>query len=148
MYTGLSVVSVYLLPLPYFSVNKDYHGDAGCRYRLCSNLIHVVRFCLICIRCKAHRQTNAQTRIKQIALPISLNWPVVIIACRTLSQLHTPTFRVASVTVGWLGSRVVSALDSGTEGSGFKSQSRRCRVTVLGKLFTPIVPLFTKQQNW
>ena len=26
----------------------------------------------------------------------------------------------------------------------FKSQPRRCRVTVLGKLFTPIVPLFTK----
>ena len=47
---------------------------------------------------------------------------------------------------GWLGSRVVSVLDSGTE--RFKSQSRRCRVTVLGKLFTPIVPLFTKQQNW
>ena len=23
-----------------------------------------------------------------------------------------------------------------------------CRVTVLGKLLTPIVPLFTKQQNW
>jgi len=33
------------------------------------------------------------------------------------------------------------------EGPGFKSQSRRCRVTVLGKLFTPIVPLFTKQQK-
>jgi len=50
---------------------------------------------------------------------------------------------------GWLGSRVVSVLDSGTEGPGFKSQSRRCRITVLGKLFTPIVPLFTKQQqNW
>ena len=31
---------------------------------------------------------------------------------------------------------------------GFKSQPRRCRVTVLGKLLTPIVPLFTKQQNW
>jgi len=40
---------------------------------------------------------------------------------------------------GWLGSRVVSVLDS---------QSRRCRVTVLGKLFTPNVSLFTKQQNW
>ena len=39
-------------------------------------------------------------------------------------------------------------LDSGAEGPGFKSQSRRCRVTVLGKLFTPIVPLFTEQQNW
>ena len=34
------------------------------------------------------------------------------------------------------------------KGPGFKSQSRRCRVTVLGKLFTPIVPLFTKQHNW
>jgi len=49
---------------------------------------------------------------------------------------------------GWLGSGVVSVLDSGAEGPGFKSQPRRCRVTVLGKLFTPIVPLFTKQQNW
>ena len=43
--------------------------------------------------------------------------------------------------LGWLGSRVVSVLDSGTEGPGFKSQSRHCRVTVLGKLFN-------KQQNW
>jgi len=43
---------------------------------------------------------------------------------------------------------MVSVLDSGTAGPGFKSQPRRCRVTVLGKLFTPIVPLFTKQQNW
>jgi len=43
----------------------------------------------------------------------------------------------------WLGSRVVSVLDSGAEGPGFKSQPLRCRVTVLGKLFTPIVPLFT-----
>ena len=49
---------------------------------------------------------------------------------------------------GWLGSRVVSVLDSGAEGPGFKSKPRRCRVTVLGKLFTPIVPLFTKQRNW
>jgi len=48
---------------------------------------------------------------------------------------------------GWLGSRVVSVLDSGAEGPGFKSQSRRCRVTVLGKLFTPIMTLFTKQQH-
>ena len=48
----------------------------------------------------------------------------------------------------WLGSRVVNVLDSGAEGPGFKSQSRRCRVTILGKLFTPIVALFTKQQNW
>ena len=49
--------------------------------------------------------------------------------------------------VRWLGSRVVSVFDSGAEGPGFKPQLRRCRVTVLGKVFTPIVPLFTKQQN-
>ena len=33
----------------------------------------------------------------------------------------------------WLGSRVVSVLDSGAVGPGFKSQPRRCRVTILGK---------------
>jgi len=49
---------------------------------------------------------------------------------------------------GWLGSQVVSVLDSGAEGPWFKSLSRRCRVTVLGKLFIPIVFLFTKQRNW
>jgi len=62
--------------------------------------------------------------------------------CRNLLLL------VQLVLGGWLGSRVVSMLDSDAEGPGFKSQLRRCRVTVLGKLFTPIVSLFTKQQNW
>ena len=33
---------------------------------------------------------------------------------------------------------MVSVLDSGADGPGFKSQPRRCLVTVLGKLFTPI----------
>ena len=33
----------------------------------------------------------------------------------------------------WLGSRVVSVLDSGAEGPGFKSQPRRCWVTVFGQ---------------
>jgi len=47
----------------------------------------------------------------------------------------------------WLGSRVASVLDSGAVEPGFKSQPRRCRITVLGKLFTPIVPLFIKQRN-
>ena len=37
-------------------------------------------------------------------------------------------------------------MHSGAEGPGFKSQSRRCRVAVLGKLFTPIVPLFTSSK--
>ena len=47
-----------------------------------------------------------------------------------------------------LGSRVVTVLDLKRVGPGFKSQPRRCRVTVLGKLFSSIVPLFTKQRNW
>ena len=43
------------------------------------------------------------------------------------------------MTYHFLGSRLVSVLDSGAEGPRFKSQPRRCRVglTVLGKLFTP-----------
>ena len=36
----------------------------------------------------------------------------------------------------------------GAVGLGYKSQPRCCPITVLGKLFTPIVPLFTKQRNW
>ena len=39
----------------------------------------------------------------------------------------------------WLGSWMISVLDLGAEGPGFKSQLRRCRVTVFGKLFTPMV---------
>jgi len=68
-------------------------------------------------------------------------------------MLHVPCFSsknqdidTSTVYVGWLGSRVVSVLDSGAEGPGFKSQPRRCRVTVLDKLFTPNVPLFTKSK--
>jgi len=67
---------------------------------------------------------------------------VPLIARRSITVIHT------AHTQRWLGSRVVSVLDSGAEGPGFKSQPRRCRVTVLGKLFTTIVPLFTKQRNW
>jgi len=47
-------------------------------------------------------------------------------------------------SIGSSVARVVSVLDSGAEGLGFKSQSRRCQITVLGKLFTPV----TKQGNW
>jgi len=52
------------------------------------------------------------------------------------------------VLAGWLDRRVVSVLDSCAEGPGFKLQLKCCRVTVLGKLFTPIVPLFSSQRNW
>ena len=48
---------------------------------------------------------------------------------------------------GWLGSRVVSVLDWGAVGPEFKSQPQNCHLTVLDELFTPLVPLFTKQRN-
>jgi len=69
--------------------------------------------------------------------------------CRKKELLLTIIFLTCYIE-WWLDSQVVSVLDSGTEGPGFKLQSRRYRVTVLGKLFTPTVPLFTKQQkqNW
>ena len=81
----------------------------------------------------AQQQVSLATTITRIAYSsVSVN---------ATAEIHRVT------TSRWLGSRVVSVLDSGAEGPGFKSQSRRCRVTVLGKLFTPIVPLFTKQPN-
>ena len=61
--------------------------------------------------------------------------------CKTSDLLINCRFQLATVVEGWLGSRVVSVLDSSAERPGFKSQPRRCRVTVLGKLFPPIVPL-------
>ena len=49
----------------------------------------------------------------------------------------TYCYLTAIIVIWWLGSRVVSVLDSSAQGPGLKSQPRRCRVTVLGKLFTP-----------
>ena len=64
-------------------------------------------------------------------------------ACKSTKHFLKSLF--LSDIMGWLGSQVVSVLDWGAEEPGFKSQPRRCRVTVLGKLFTSIVPLVTKQ---
>ena len=61
---------------------------------------------------------------------------------------NVPRLWMKSNLTSFLLNRQEVKLDSGAERPGFKSQSRRCRITVLGKLFTPIVPLFTKQQNW
>ena len=52
--------------------------------------------------------------------------------CKEETNAVRRTFHSLLFVKGWLGSRVVSVLDSGAEGPGFKSQSRRCRVTVLG----------------
>jgi len=77
--------------------------------------------------------------------------PVCLSVCSTRLARNGSFYRTLIKTpapLEWLGSRVVSVLDSDAEGPGFKSQLRRCRVTVLGKLFTPVVLLFIKQRNW
>ena len=53
------------------------------------------------------------------------------------SMQHTVshTTAVQPSSQGWLHSRLVCVLDSGTAGPEFKSQPRHCQVTVLGKLF-------------
>ena len=53
----------------------------------------------------------------------------------SLLSVPFPTTKRCSVLIG---SRVVSVLDSGAEGPGFKSQPRRCRVTALGKRSHPL----------
>jgi len=88
--------------------------------------------------CKCHY--NVCLRLCMCISFIRLNIDV------TMTEVNV--FLYLAVFLEWLGSRVVSVLDSGAEGPRFKSHSRRCRLTVLGKKFTPIVPLFTKQQNW
>jgi len=69
-----------------------------------------------------------------------------VILCVKVRPVSSASLDYTSIYL--LGSRVVSVLDSGAEGPEFKPQSRRCRVTVSGKLFTPVVPLFAKQRNW
>ena len=64
------------------------------------------------------------------------------------SPINSTHYATLYPQTGQLGSRVVSVLDSVAEGPGFKSQPRCCRITVLGKLFTPILLLLFKQQNW
>jgi len=56
----------------------------------------------------------------------------------THPHLKLPLFSTLYCNVGgwWLGSRVVSVLDSGAEGPGFKSQPRRCRVSLRQTVLT------------
>ena len=48
----------------------------------------------------------------------------------TTTKHHDSLHNNEAGNLGWLGSRVVSVLDSGAEGPGFKLQPRRCRQTV------------------
>jgi len=134
-------------------------NDSVCVYDQLDALVEVVR--AVDGRCEVYMDGGVRTGtdvFKAVALgakAVFVGRPAVYglaFAVRLCSTAASLTSRCSACLVkelfGWLGSRVVSVLDSGAVGPGFTSQPRRCRVAVLGKLFTPIVPLFTKQQNW
>jgi len=131
----------------------------------------------ICSQTDKHTHTDRQTRSSQYSAPLSgrtnQSWRICVARRRNTwaldvrlrrSPVRSPAVRLSGNNIEqvvqirvplspsiinwhqsmWLGSRV----DLSAVGAGFKSQPRRCRVTVLGKLFTHIVPLFTKQRNW
>ena len=105
----------------------------------------VVYLCRSEMKLMHRRQNKYYTQMSKVI------WQMTVspLSCRPHSSAAgTRDTGIVSRYVMWLGSRVVSVLDAGAEGPGFKSQSRPCWVTVLGELFTPIVPLFTKQRNW
>ena len=106
----------------------------------------------LCVCCRQIRAAASGLELteEQFVELQSQHWARFYSICVQYQQVPQPSQSLGSSNngMGWLGTRVVSMLDSGTEGPGFKSQPQRCRLTVLGKLFTPIVPVFIKQRNW
>jgi len=114
---------------------------------LCSR----VKTALCCLLQKTDRHRWSDSRLKALVSCLqwcmSCVWPVDY-----ASEInHVLKIKMKSRHVlkgGSIAEWLACWMDSGGERSGFKSQSWLCRVTVLGKLLTAIVPLFTKQQNW
>jgi len=96
------------------------------------SLIHCLQYC---VKLRSHRTTKlssfgggvnwtlGDSRTAELRVP-SPGLPVQNVSNRSWIS-------VLALSAGWLGSRVVSVLDSGAEGPEFKSQPQRCRVTVL-----------------
>ena len=72
-------------------------------------------------------------------------WSKQFVCTRTCKTL---ILRSRSLIPRWRGDATGRALDLKSIGRGFKSYSRQCRVTTVGKLFTPTVcASVTKQYN-
>jgi len=127
--------------------NSFSYRIAGLQHRRIRPLLlsaAVKHFSSIGSRDFSRHLTNGGSYTKSSRPPL---FPSFTLPCLCGRDDRELIFKLPFPPIGWLGSRVVSMLDSGAVGPGFKSQPRRCRVTVLGKLFTTIVPLFTKQRN-
>jgi len=79
--------------------------------------------------CGANNETR---RVRTVSIEQRTNCWQLQQPTKTIDRLgRVESFKFTRlVSVGWLDSRVVSVLDSGAVGPGFKSQPRRCRVTV------------------
>ena len=107
----------------------------GCVRRLSAIVARLPAACLPCQSPQAALVTHTLSNT-------GTSWVVHIslLVMRRLRHSHAIATATSSANrylhvhlhLGWLGSRVVSVLDSGAEGPGFKSQPRRCRVTFLG----------------
>ena len=131
---------------------ETQRGTAPVRGR---GLLSTIAFCrLLVLRTLNGRSSYATTG--------TLTWTTVWSACRTLRTSTATSTRAVHLDLSSPLSRSIIAkftcllsvlCGSVAEWLACWTQaqkglgSNRCRVTVLGKLFTPIVPLFTKQRN-
>jgi len=85
----------------------------------------------------ADRQTHTQTdRHAHHNTPLPYRGGVRTVECRRAADTCARIVPCGYSAGGWLGSRVVSVLDSGAEGPRFKSQSRRCPVSLGQTVYT------------
>jgi len=118
-------------------------NDGDCPHVRPHDCSYYAVYCKVCNPHVASVTTNMQhnpLHINISCLVVDI-WQIsALCILPSVQQLHstfcTSAFYFPHYTNSSLGSRVVSMLDSGAQGPGFKSQPRRCRVTDLGKLFS------------
>ena len=93
--------------------------------------------------------TTTTTSITSRRDTYQLKWPVSSTpreprVSHTTASASLLQYTQRRISPGWLGSQVLAYSTQAQKSLG----SNRSRDAVLGKLFTPFVPLFTKQQNW
>jgi len=131
------------------SADKYNIADRGTNWLQLMHGAHQVTSCFILCQLIVHVQESNVKDASDCQNLIADFFCLCYLSCVSLRQyvfnlsVYLCIYVHCSLVAEWLACR-----QSGAEGPGFKSQPWRCRVTVLGKLFTPVVPFFTKQRNW
>ena len=82
------------------------------------------RTSISCLAARIHTSTTVQCKSTRILSDLSLQLRHYSHGSHSLHKKKSQNFP------GWLGSRVVSVLDLSAVGPGFKSQPRRCRLSL------------------